>query len=482
MSKNFREKILSGFAWEVSTKLFVQILSWVSTILVARVLAPEDYGIVLISGLYTGLLTMLSSLGLSSGVVQKEIVSVSDASSLFWLTIFSGIIFYLALYFSSHFIAQIYDDQDLVTLLRVAGVVIILSSINIIPHAMMMRELRFRFEALVDMFSKFVLIASTLYMAYAGYGYWSLVISTLLSQLFVCLAYISAMKDKPLLHFNVSSSVDVIKFGFIILFSRILMWWNRSAAAVIASLTMSKVAAGHLQMASTLATIPLTKIGEIFDKITFPAIASIKGDVDQASKVFIEMHRYLLFITVPMFVGISVISEQIIYVFLGTQWAPIILPLQILCVANIVRVSNQLIPRVLEGMGNAKASAKFQFATAIVCPPFMLIGINFGLIGILGGWLLSLPIIYIYLYILAKRELTFSHSSFLSTILPPIYGGLVILSTSLLIDIFINHYSHGTILILKIVICTAAFALFNLLFFPKYFLDAASIVKRKGDV
>ncbi|MDX1473483.1 MAG: oligosaccharide flippase family protein, partial [Reinekea sp.] len=94
MVENYRKKVLGGFAWEAGTKVFVQILSWISTILVARVLSPDDYGLVLISGIFTGLVGMIAGLGVSSGMVQRDSVSHEDASTVFWLSVILGSFFY----------------------------------------------------------------------------------------------------------------------------------------------------------------------------------------------------------------------------------------------------------------------------------------------------------------------------------------------------------------------------------------------------
>jgi len=462
--ENYRKKVLGGFAWEAGTKVFVQILSWISTILVARVLSPDDYGLVLISGIFTGLVGMIAGLGVSSGMVQRDSVSHEDASTVFWLSVILGSFFYALLFSASGFIADFYSEPDLIAIIRVAGLVVVLSCVNIVPHALMMRELQFRFEAITDMFSKFILITITIIMAYSGYGYWSLITSTVVSQAFILVVYLMALKRRPSLHFNFSKVVDVIRFGLTVLMSRLLMWWNGSSAGTIVSVMLDKVVAGHLQMASTLATIPLSKIGEIFDKIAFPSIAAIKGDKQRAKEVFLLMHQYLLLITVPMFVGIAVISKEIVTLFLGEQWLPIIIPLQILCFSNIVRVSNQLVPRVLEGIGQPKASVWFQLLMGIVCPIGMLIGSSHGLTGVLTGWLVTLPLIYIFLVRLAQRSLQLTYLEFFATVWPPLLGGTLILITGMSVDFLLPDLNVITALWAKIPLCIFVFVGFYFLF------------------
>lgn len=464
MDDSYRKKVLDGFAWEAISKVFIQILSWFSTIIVARLLMPTDYGLVLISGLFTGLLTMIASLGISSGVVYRDDISKEELSTVFWLSILVGVLFYLPLYFLSGLIADLYNAPELTDILKVAGLMILLSSANIVPHAMMMRALNFRFAAIVDMLSKLILIGSTLYMAYSGYGYWALITSTVIAQGFIFITYLIFMKDRPMLSFDLSTVHDILKFGLTVLSSRLLMWWNNTSASAIVSVLFTKATSGHLQMALTLANIPLTKIGEIFDKIAFPAIAAIKGDKEQAKTVFLNMHKYLLFITCPMFVGIALIAQDIVVLFLGEKWLPIVVPLQILCIANVIRVSNQLVPRVLEGVGQPDASAKFQLLVGILCPIGMLIGSPFELVGIMTGWLVTLPIVYFFLFALAKRAFSVSFKSYFATVWPPIGGSVVMVFTVLLISPWLGNLPGTVQLACKITVAVLTYALFYLIF------------------
>lgn len=448
---NFKNKVLKGFAWEASTKILVQLLSWASTIIVARILTPEDYGLVLIAGIYTGFLTMISGLGISSGIVHRDKVSSAELSTLFWLSFAIGGVIYALLYVLAPYISSLYGNQIVSGILRVAGLMIILASINIVPHAVMMRELNFKFAALIDLISKLILIGTTLTLAYLDYGYWSLVTSTVIAQAFSFIAYMFALKERPTFTLNVRVINDIVYFGLKVLTSRLLMWWNNSSPATIITTFLDKQQAGFMQMANTLATIPLTKVGEIFDKIAFPSIAAIKGDKTRAKSVFLEMHRYLLLITCPMFAGIASISQQIVDLLLGEKWSAIAIPLQLLCATNIIRVSAQLIPRVLEGMGQPIASAKYQLITGILCPLGMFLGTYYGLNGVILGWLVTLPLTYIYLYLTAAPLLNISAKEFLATVIPPLASGLSIILACIVVNDLFSEYGPLNILLLKII-------------------------------
>ena len=118
---SFNQKILHGFAWEAITRLIVQIASWVSTIWVARLLAPEDYGVVAISGIFTGLFLTFSIMGLTNSLINKKDITKSDKANVFWASTATALLVYSLLYLAAPSIALYYKLAELELIIQVAG-------------------------------------------------------------------------------------------------------------------------------------------------------------------------------------------------------------------------------------------------------------------------------------------------------------------------------------------------------------------------
>lgn len=426
---DYKKSVLSGFAWEASTKAIVQVMSWVSTIWVARILNPDDYGIVAISGIFTGLCQMLAGLGLSAGVVNRKSITPNEVRSVFYLTLLTGAALYLLLFAISGPVARWYDLPELQLVLQVAGTVVVISSIAIVPGAMIMRDLNFRYTALTNMGANFVLIVSTLTMAIMGMGYWSLILATLVSQIFIAILYLSAGKISFKGWIQFREIVDVFSYSAKMLGSNLTSYANHQIGQIYSSTFLGQTSTGILQMAYTLAGLPMSKIGEIFDKVAFPSISRMKDDIEQASRVFLLMHRYLFMITCPMFIGIALIAEEMIVVLIGEKWLPAVLPLQLFCLLNIFRISGQLVPKVLAGMGNINASLKFQVITAIALIIALRIGVEFGLLGMLLAWLIAYPCVYIPLLLDMRKTLHITLLEFIGSVLPSLLASIVMVAS-----------------------------------------------------
>lgn len=431
---NIDSKLISGFGWFTSTKLIVQVASWASTIWVARILTPDDYGLVAISGIFVGFCLTISSLGLGSALINKQDLSPAEIASVFWVNLAMAVSVYGILFLIAPYVAVWYEDQRLTEVIRVAALMVVASPLGLVPRAMVTRELKFRTIALIGMASNAVVIGSTIVLAISGFGYWSLIISTVAGEfcypiLYMIVArYVPGRPSSPLQH------RWLFTYGMNILSSRIVAYGNNYSSTIIGSNIFSVPEMGELRLAGTLAGLPMRKIGEIFGQIGFPAFSRLQSDTEKARSVFLGMHQLLLAMTVPMFVGIALISEDLVPLVLGAKWSGIAHLLQIFCLINVITASAMLMPQILEGLGNARASLKYRLIVLATTPPGMLIGAYWGLEGMLIGHVLTAPIGYSFLLRQLSSSLDLSLRELLRTNFPTLMSASVMIVGVLAVD------------------------------------------------
>ena len=141
---NFKNKLVKGFAWQASTKLFVQIFSWVSTVWVARLLVPEDYGLVAMSGLVVGIFIMLATTGFAAGVVNRVTISKAELDTVFWLSIIMGCFLYGIVFLIADIVAEFYEEDKLAGIIKVAGLTVLFCALKIVPSAIALRALDYK--------------------------------------------------------------------------------------------------------------------------------------------------------------------------------------------------------------------------------------------------------------------------------------------------------------------------------------------------
>lgn len=476
-----RAKILNGFAWEASMKVVSQLASWSSTVIVARLLTPSDYGIVAISGIFVGMSLRLAGMGLGAALINKQDITTKETSNVFWLALLLSFVIYAALYILAPVIAAAYEVYELEDVIQIAGFLIILGAISMVSRALLMRALAFKVTAIVNAVANLVVTISAIIMAYSGFGYWSLIYSTVLGEVLMLVCFWYCAPFTVSLPDPKTSISHFYRYGLNILLSRMLDYLNGQWPIIVAGQALGKVATGYFQMAYTIAALPLTKIGELFYKIVFPSFSRIQHDRIRAGNMFLKIHRYLLFITLPMFLGIYSIADELVIVALGEKWSPIIVPIKILSIVNLFMISAQVLPRVLEGVGNSLANVIFQSICAVIFPIVMFLGVTDGLNSMLLMWLASIPICYCYLLIVASKDLSFSIIDFIKSALPAILAGVCMVFVCLLVGrLFSDNVSVAVILFLKMLFGASSYFIFYYLIRPIDIREFISLVKNRS--
>lgn len=472
-SKNISKSALMGFIWEVGTKAVMQLLSWISTIYVANLLNPSDYTYLLISGVYLTVFVVVAGMGISSGIVTTKKVTSHQINSLFWLLLASGVLVYLSFYAISPFIEDIYNMESLKDVLRVSGLMIIISNCGIVPYAILLRKLRFKFIAITDMFSKLILIVVSILMAYNGYQYWSLVVSVVVSQAVSAVLFYAGAKFRPKTCFEYNSVQPLVRTSSRYFLVNLTRYLNNNSVPFVISFLISPAQVGIFQMAYTIATIPLLKIGEIFDHVTFPAISALKGDALKAKKMYLNLHKGLMGLAMPMYAGIYFVSDDLVKVVLEPKWYDLVPVLKILCVINLLRMSLQLVPRVVEGLGMPNISLRILLAMATLMPLGVLFGNYWGYIGSYIGWLIMMPIIYLYAINLINRVVSSNLVETIETIYPSFLSTVIMCVFILLIDYSYLSvaWSDVWVLTLKVSVGVMTYSLIYLSFFRKDFIQ-----------
>jgi len=423
--EKLKRQVVSGFAWEGVTKLVIQTVSWGSTIIVARILMPSDYGIVAISGVFIGLLAIITDMGLSEGLINTASVTIEDQDTIFWLSLLLGTLIYGVLFFLAPYISNIYQMEMLTEIMRTAAFVLIFSSLKVVPVALAMRNMDFRFRSLVEMAGQLASVVTVITLAMLGFGAWSLVWAMLVSQLVITIAYLHLLKSAPRFTFKLRETWPIISFGGKLMTSRIIGFFMLESPVFIIGFFLGQKAAGYYSMAAILAMMPMDKIGSIFNRITFPALSKIKSNRSQSRALFLDMHHYLLIISYPILIGLMLVADDLILFFLTEKWMSIIPLIKILCAINLIRVSGMLMPPALEGTGHVNRVLYFHVMAIIILPIAYVIGVNWGLEGVLYSWMLAYPPLYMYLIFSVFRVLNINLIEFINTIISPVVASLL---------------------------------------------------------
>jgi O-antigen/teichoic acid export membrane protein len=393
-SVNLKHQVVSGLRWSAGVRLFSQLFTWAVTLIVVRLLTPADYGLLAMAMVFVGLLYQLAELGLGSAVVQRPEIDVPLLRKTFGLILVVHSSLFLLLFFTAPLISVFMGEPRLVPLVRTLSALFLISAFQVIPLALLQRRMEFRRQSLNDFGSVVVGSVSTLAAALAGWGVWSLVIGSFVTQLgkSIGLNRIAPFRHWP--DFSLRGTRQLLTYGGNLTGSSLLGFLIMQADVFIAGKWLGKEIVGFYSVAMHLASLPAQRISGIINPIAFPAFSRMQHDLRQVTSALLTGVRVLAFVSFPMLWGISSVAPEVVSVILGPKWAPALFPLTLLSLMMPLRMFNVFMPNALQGIGRADLLFYNSLVAAILMPVAFFVGIHWGLEGLSLAWVIVTPLVF----------------------------------------------------------------------------------------
>jgi len=429
-----RGKMLKGFAWETTAKLTIQILSWVSTIVVARLLDPSDYGLAAIAMLFTQFFDMLVDMGLPQSLIHKVNTTRDEEDGVFYFSLALGVVLYAVMFMIAPTIASLYGIPELADVMRVVGISAIFVGLKVVPFAKLSQRMDFRYRSTVEIVANFWAVITALSLAYMGYGVWTLIVTNLVMHAVTTLAYLRRLDHVPRPRFNPAKVWNIFEYGLRIFGSNLMYFFYSRAPTFVAGKFVSTALVGQYNLASSLASIPMDKIGVIFNRVGLATFARLKEDHAEVRRYFLTMHRYLLIISFPVLLGLATVADDVVSILLTDKWGMAGTLLQILCIGSMFKVS-AMIPQygLLLGIGRASLVMRYHLASLILIPLGAVVGIQFGIVTMTWALVLAFVPLYLMLMNYALREIGASFLDLLKSASPAFLGSMAMATVVLLI-------------------------------------------------
>ena len=319
-----------GFKW-VETFL-IQFIQLVISIILARLLVPEDYGTIAIASTMVSILTSVVQSSFNTPLVQKKDLSDIDASSSFYVMLFISIVLYTLLFFFAPLIARIYNMSDLRRIIRVLSLVLVIGAWNSVQLAYIYRNFRFRQSMIINIFAVIIQGSTGILLAFAGYGVWSLVFSTLANTLFTAVCYPICNRWVPKLCFSLNCVRNLWKVGLPLLGAELLTITSSNINPMIIGLRFSGSELGAYQKGYSIPSTLINGNISACNVVFLPAMSKIQDEIGKLKELLKNGVRLVCFVVVPVSMGLCAVSKDFILTFLGEQWRGAIIYMQLACI------------------------------------------------------------------------------------------------------------------------------------------------------
>jgi teichuronic acid exporter len=390
-----RTRVLSALRWLAAGRLVGQTLSWAVTIVVIRLLRPEDYGLMAVAMMFVGFLTLLNDAGLGAAMIQRASIDDEMIGRVFCLILVVNTLCCLLLVAAAPALAVFFADSRLAAVIQVLALQFIVMSFVTVPQSLLERDLQFRKRSLADFTSNATGSLVTLVMAYLGKGVWALVFGNL-SQLAVNAVLLNIAHGhvyRPIL--SIKGLRDFATFGGYVAISRALWYLFVQADIFIGGRLLGNQLLGFYAVARQLAWLPMDKLGAVINQVAFPAFSRVQEHREKIGAYILMSVRTVSFLVFPLCIGISAIAPEIVSVLLGDRWTPAILPLQLLSLIVPLRIVFNMTSPVILALARADTALGNLLVSSILMPIAFLVGCQFGIIGLSVAWVIALPVCFL---------------------------------------------------------------------------------------
>jgi teichuronic acid exporter len=416
-----KAKMRDGVFWVAVSKFAAQSISWAITIFVARILSPDDYGLMGMAGAYMALIVLFNELGLGAAIIQKSEISDDDLSNISWLVFSINLFLYVLSASAAPLIAAFFNEPRLTNLIRVISLIFIMNSFSLVPGQMLTRKMIFYKRSLAEFAGSIVGAISTLVFAVYGFGVWSLVFGNLLLELTKSTMYFLYYPWVPRFTFSFSKIKGMIYFGLQVAMARLFWYLFNNADFVIAGKMLGKTLLGYYSLAFQFASMPLEKIVSVITQVAYPVFSEIQNDEVLLKVYFLKIIRLLSFWTFPMFCGVFVVSDVAVPLFLTDKWLPIVLPLKVLCLVSIFKAINAMYGPILMAKGRPGLVGMNNAMMAVVMTGSFYVGSHYGLEGLAYAWL-AFPFVFLLTTHISLSIINLKPIDFLKEMIHPVLG------------------------------------------------------------
>lgn len=389
-----KNKAIKGVLWSAIDKGGVKLVSFIVSVVIARILTPADYGVIGMIMVFIVIANLLIDSGFSQALVQRKDRTDVDMSTAFYFNLLIAITCYILLFALAPCIAEFYEMPILVPVLRVIGINIIIISLATVQRAKLLIDLNFKVIAIVNISAVIVSGVMGIYMAYNGYGVWALVLQQVSSYLTMTIVYWLLGRWRPMLVFSKESLVSLWNFGSKLLAAGLVATTLREVYTVTIGKFYRPTELGYYTRAVQTSDMVSITANELINAVTFPILSSLQDDRDRMVSVYSRMLGMTAFCIMPIMTLLAVVAQPFISVLLTDKWLPVVPLLQWLCMARMFTPISSLNMNILNAIGRSDLFLKIDLAKLPLTILTMIITIPLGVKAIVIGNLIWTALCY----------------------------------------------------------------------------------------
>ena len=378
--QSLKDKTVKGVVWSSMERFSVQGVQFLVMLVVARLLTPSDYGLVGMLAVFLAVAQTMIDSGFSQALIRKQNRTTTDNNTVFYFNIAVSSLLYIFLFAIAPFVANFYEEPQLVTLMRVLCLVVIINSFAVVQRALLTANINFKVQAKASFISAFISGSIAVYLAINGYGVWTLVYQQLLSA-FVNVTLLWWFSSwRPEFLFSWKSFRELFSFGSKLMAVGLIDTFYNNLYQIIIGKIFSAASLGFYSRAQHFSELPSSNITGVLQRVTYPVLCNIQDDNERLRENYRKLLRVSAFVIFPIMCLMAGLAHPMIQLLIGEKWDYAATLLTPICFSMMWYPIHAINLNLLQVKGRSDLFLQLEIIKKVIIVSVLILSIPFGLL------------------------------------------------------------------------------------------------------
>jgi len=386
---------VGGIKWTAISHVVTKAVSFATSVLLVRYLAPSDFGLFAMVVVVTGFLDMFSDLGTAAAVIQRTTTSTRLLCSIFWTNVAFGLAIATFVFLAAPFAAAFYGESRVEPLMRFLAITFLIAGFRTLPQALLQKSLAFETIAKLEMINAAISTTVVIFAAILGEGVWSLAYQSVVSVTFLTVGFWLAQSFRPQLAFDWTELKSVFHYSLSLTGFNVFNYFARNADTVLIGRFLGAQQLGYYDLAYKLMAYPLQAIWAVLGRVMFPVYSAMQNDDVRFRSVYLNVASSIAFVAFPVMFGILVAARPFVLSVFGTKWEPMVPVLEILAAVGAFQSIGTTVGSIYQAKGRTDWMLAWGIASGLLIVLAFVVGLRWGIVGIAASYAaMTLLLIY----------------------------------------------------------------------------------------
>ena len=474
-----RGQVLSGLVWGAGARVAGLVIQMIGTVVLARLIAPSQFGLFAIASVFYGFGGLAGNLGLGTAIIQRPRITEAHLSTAFWFNAAIGLVLTGLQILLAPLLAGWLHQPDVTPLIQLVAFAYTLS-LSVVPMAILERSMKFRTVAIVEMFSSWTALGCAIVGAFMGFGAYALIGQILIFNVLLSASSLIAARWWPKVRPSMAALKDLWSVSIWFTLGNLIGYWGQSADTLALGRTQTSAEVGYYNRGYNLMQLPMRHLGGVLTRVTTPALSSMQSDVERSKSAWLRSVTLMALVSFPVCLGMAASAPALVRTLWGATWIPVVPLLQVLSLAGIPWSLVVAAEGLMMARGQARTFFWLSLLNSAVTIAAVLVGVRYGAIGVAWAILLrSCLVLPVYIRV-CLRDIEVSVGDVVAAIWKPFISALAMGVFVWGIGRALGGLVSPALLVVQVLLGVCAMWVMLRFVAPELLTQARDLVRRRG--